>query len=61
MIRWVRYAPLDRIDAYAAIGWVDTGPAPGGHGKWSHIMAYEAPLEDGAMPPEPAKEIEAAR
>lgn len=36
-----RFVPIARVEAYAAIGWSDRGPAAGHHAQWSHVMRWE--------------------
>jgi len=44
-----RYVPHAKVDAFAAVGWIDLGLVPGHHGIYSCRMKWEGEGD----PPDP--------
>jgi len=36
----IRFIRIEHIDVWLRLGWLDTGPLPGGHGHWSHCLEW---------------------
>lgn len=46
---YFRYVPHSRVSAFATVGWIDRGFAPGHHGCHSRVMKWEGEGD----PPDP--------
>lgn len=40
MTRTCHYVRIPDVPRWLALGWSDTGPLPGPHGHWSHMLEW---------------------